>query len=161
MLDYVIGHKTVAFFDIWSIEHVISGISFGFLALLHTQKKFSKVFAHYESDIAKGMDIHRTILTRFDLITVLFLAYAWETVEHYLEIGLLGDRVVYWFQGVEAWNNRFISDPLMLVLGYVIVRQYTHLTWPARAFSAVWLIVHIFFLPHSMYLQDTLANYFV
>ena len=91
---------------------------------------------------------------------MLFIAYFWETIEHYLETGLLGSKVMFWFQGVEAWDNRFISDPLMLLLGYWIVKRWPKLVWPARIFSIVWLFFHIFIFPHSMYLQDSIAKFF-
>ena len=33
------------------------------------------------------------------MILVLLIAYIWETAEHYLETGLAGESVQYWFQG--------------------------------------------------------------
>ena len=87
---------------------------------------------------------------------VLFLAYAWETFEHYLEVGLAGTAVEYWFQGVEFWPNRLIFDPLMLIIGYLIAKRYPKLVWPARVLSLAWLLIHIFIFPHSMYLHELL-----
>ena len=89
-----------------------------------------------------------------DFLGVLFLAYLWETLEHYLEEGLAGAAVEYWFQGVEFWPNRFVSDPLMLVLGYWIAVRRPHLVVWARVASVAWLVVHIFVFPHSMYLHE-------
>jgi len=85
---------------------------------------------------------------------VLFLAYLWETIEHYLEVGTAGAWLEYWFQGVEFWPNRIIADPLMLVLGYMIAKKYPQLVIPARIFSIAWLLTHLFIFPHSMYLHD-------
>ncbi len=85
---------------------------------------------------------------------MLFLAYAWETLEHYLEIGLAGQAVAYWFQGVEHWANRLIADPLAMVLGYLIVKRWAGLATPARILSALWLAVHVFWFPHSMHLHE-------
>ena len=62
--------------------------------------------------------------------------------------------VKYWFQGVEFWPNRLIFDPLMLILGYLIVKKYSFLVNPARVLSLIWLLTHIFIFPHSMYLHD-------
>ncbi len=90
----------------------------------------------------------------FDIIGVLFLAYLWETIEHYLETGVAGKAVEYWFQGVEYWPNRIIFDPLALVIGYLIAKKYPGLVIPARICSLIWLSVHIFIFPHSMYLQE-------
>ena len=81
------------------------------------------------------------------------VCYGWETLEHYLETGLVGDAVVYWFQGVEHWSNRLIADPLMIFAGTWLAYHHRWLNVPAKIFSAAWLIVHIFVFPHSMYLQ--------
>jgi len=85
------------------------------------------------------------------------LAYFWETIEHYLETGLAGPAVEHWLQGVEMWGNRIITDPLMLVIGYLIAKKWNRLVLPARILSVVWLFVHIFIFPHSMYLHDLLG----
>ena len=86
------------------------------------------------------------------------VAYSWETVEHYLEIGLMGEVVAFWFQGVEFWANRIISDPLITVVGYYIAKQYSKLVIPARIISIIWLLVHVFIFPHSMYLHEIFNN---
>ena len=85
---------------------------------------------------------------------MLLIAYIWETAEHYLETGLAGESVEYWFQGVEFWANRFISDPLITVFGYFISKNYPITVTPARIISLLWLLIHIFIFPHSMYLHD-------
>ena len=139
------GLKTVAIFDVWTIEHVLSGLSIGSLVAVRNTKVFEGKL---------GMDTSQIVTRYFDLIGVLFLAYLWETLEHYLEVGLAGPVVEYWFQGVELWANRLISDPLMLVLGYYIVKHYPKLVLPARILSLIWLIVHIFIFPHSMWLHE-------
>lgn len=41
----------------------------------------------------------------------------------------------------------------MLVLGYYIAKKIPVLVWPARALSLIWLFVHIFIFPDSMYLH--------
>ena len=97
-------------------------------------------------------------IKHFDIVGVLFLAYLWEAIEHYLEIGLAGERVEYWFQGVEFWGNRLITDPGVMVIGYLIARRNPKLVIPARIASLVWMIVHIFILPHSMYLHEIFFN---
>lgn len=141
MLEALWGLKTVAMFDVWSFEHVLSGVSVGSLI---------------KNDNARCLaaaPLSDRIRLRIDLIAVLFVAYLWETVEHYLETGLAGEKVEYWFQGVEAWTNRIISDPLLLVVGYFIASRYPSLVIPARILSVIWLGVHIFVFPHSMYLH--------
>ena len=139
------GLKTVAFFDIWTLEHLLSGISIGALSIQINKKVFFNTI-NVDSKLVKT--------SYFDLIFVLLLAYIWETIEHYLETGLAGQSIEFWFQGVEFWANRFISDPLITVLGYYIAKNYLFLVNPSRIISFIWIIVHIFVFPHSMYLHD-------
>lgn len=138
------GVKTSAILDVWTFEHIISGISVG----CAVQKRHHKEFKKYAGDDHECHSWH------FDMMGVLFLAYIWETIEHYLEVGLGGQWLQYWFQGVEFWPNRIIADPLMLVFGYMIAKRYPQLVIPARIFSVVWLAVHLFVFPHSMYLHN-------
>ena len=143
------GVKTVAIFDVWTFEHFLSGISIGALAVRCNMNILKNKL---------NLD-NREIKTRyFDLIFVLLVAYAWEAVEHYLESGLTVDVVTYWFQGVEFWANRIISDPLITVAGYYIAVAKTKLVTPSRILSLIWLMVHVFIFPHSMYLHEILQN---
>jgi hypothetical protein len=146
MLEWIWGLKTVAIFDVWTFEHILSGVSVGHVVWKDNTRHFEK---HYPT-----LTLSRSTRIRVDFLGLLFLAYLWETLEHYLEEGIAGATVAYWFQGVEFWPNRFVSDPLMLVLGYWIAGRYPHLIVPARIVSVVWLIVHIFVFPHSMYLHE-------
>ena len=135
------GVKTVSWFDWWSIEHLLSGISIGAgVSLFHQKKNIS----------CKKLKQH------FDIYAVLLFAYMWEVFEHYLETGLMGGGVENWLQGVEFFGNRFITDPLLVLFGYFIATQYPKLVFPARIFSFLWLIIHIFIFPHSMYLHEIL-----
>ena len=139
------GLKTAAIFDVWTFEHLLSGLSIGALAIRSNMKIFKNKLN------LDGRDINTRY---FDLIFVLLVAYAWETVEHYLESGLTGAVVAHWFQGVEFWANRIISDPLITVVGYYIAIKNPTLVTPARIVSLIWLFVHVFIFPHSMYLHE-------
>ena len=150
MLELIWGVKTEAFLDFWSIEHVLSGLSIGYAVHKRNNKVFRKKLKLDELDV----HIHEFTSRYNDIIGVLFLAYLWEAIEHYLEVGLLGQEVMYWFQGVEFWGNRLITDPLALVLGYLIAQRFPKLIIPARAAIVAWLFVHIFVFPHSMYLHE-------
>ena len=145
MIECLWGLKTAAIFDVWTIEHVLSGLSIGYLVKKENLRHFQK---HHPT-----LELAKKTKTRVDLVAVLFLAYVWETLEHYLEEGLAGQTVALWFQGVEFWPNRFISDPLMLVLGYWLASRYPRAVWPARGLTGAWLVVHIFVFPDSMYLH--------
>ena len=143
------GLKTVSIFDVWTIEHFLSGISIGALAV-HCNMKIFK----YKLDL-DSLDIKTKY---FDIIFVLLAAYSWETVEHYLESGLMGDVVAHWFQGVEFWANRILSDPLITVAGYYVSKGCPILVTPARIVSLIWLLVHVFLFPHSMYIHEIFWN---
>jgi len=147
LLDIIFGLKTQAILDVWTIEHLLSGLSVG-----------SAIKKKNHTVIQKILNVadHNHHSWWFAITGVLFFAYLWETLEHYLETGLGGSTVEYWFQGVEFWPNRLIADPLMLILGYVIAKKFPFLVWPARFLSIVWLIFHILIFPHSMYLQEIL-----
>jgi hypothetical protein len=132
MLEIIWGLKTVAILDVWTFVHVFIGISIG--SALRKRKKQNTYFWYL-------------------IILVLVLSYAWELLEYYLELGLMGETVTYWFQGNEFWPNRFIMDPLMIALGYLIAQRFPKTVWPARALLLVWMTIHISIFPHSMYLQ--------
>lgn len=139
------GLKTIALFDVWTFEHILSGVSVGNLV----KKKHKKSLLPHILQAKQP-----AILQYADILLVLLIAFAWEALEHYLEMGIAGQQVAYWFQGVEHWSNRLISDPLMLVLGYMIAKKYPKIVLPARILSVIWLIVHVFIFPHSMYLHE-------
>jgi len=146
MLEWLWGLKTVAAMDFWTFDHILTGLSVGNSAKKHNRKHFFKM----NPKLNLG---HKTMI-RFDLILVLFVAYLWETIEVYLEKGLAGEWLETWLQGSEFWANRLIFDPLMMVLGYYIATKYPKFIIPARFLSIIWLLVHIFIFPHSMYLHE-------
>jgi len=135
----IFGPKTIALFDVWTFEHFLSGMSIGGIIILWCKKYY-------------GRDLN----FNHGLILVLIAAYLWETIEHYLEAGIAGQAVEYWFQGIEYWPNRIISDPLMMIFGYYVIKQYPNLFIPARIICFSWLFIHIFIFPHCMYLQELL-----
>lgn len=144
------GDKTIAWFDIWSIEHFLAGLSTGYLCafFLHricgAEGEFSQ---EYMSENYKSY---------FPMI--LLVAFMWETIEFYLEAGYTNvEAITYWFQGVEFWGNRLITDPLLLLIGGIIGLKYIKLAIWSRIFSVIWLYFHIFEFPHSMYLHDILG----
>src|SRR5688500_8550924 len=106
---WIWGHKSIALFDVWSIEHVLAGISIGAFVI-----KASR-FAH-----KRWRTTEVPVRRNTDVVTVLLFAFVWETAEHYMELGLIGLTVANWFAGVEMWGNRMITDPLMVFLGYKI-----------------------------------------
>lgn len=85
-----------------------------------------------------------------EIILVLLVSFIWETIEHYLEI--IGP-LVEWFAGVEFWANRIIFDGLFVFLGFLFIKNFPKFITFARIFSFLWLVIHIFVFPDSMYLH--------
>ncbi len=136
------GHKTVSWFDVWSIEHFVAGITLGTIVVA-----FQRCFGD-KNALSSRADAF------YFLLLILMCAYFWETLEHYIEIDAFGwPKIAAWFHGVEYFPNRMITDPIMLVLGAFLVRKWQIFCWPARIFSVAWLVVHIFIFPHSMWLH--------
>ena len=138
------GLKTVSCLDVWSFEHLLNGMTAGYLVRKLNLRFFKQKYCLESSQVS---------LERVDLLLLLFFAYAWESTEHYFETGLAGPIVQYWFQGVEYWPNRLIFDPTILVIGYFIGQKHVWIRKPARVISLVWMFIHLFVFPHSMYLQ--------
>jgi hypothetical protein len=135
------GFKTAAAFDVWSFEHFLNGISLAAFAGLFIDTLFKK---HGFTGAQKRI---------LNFILTFALALLWENIEHYAETGLFGATVAYWFQGVEHWSNRLVADNLMVLLGWYVYMQKKSLSWAAKSLSLIWLLVHIFVFPHSMYLH--------
>lgn len=142
MLEMIWGLKTAAILDVWTIAHVLIGVSIG----LAMQNRNDNV-------LKKEVEKYNYSSWHFKIMIILVFAYAWEMLEYYLEIGLAGGAVAYWFQGNELWLNRFIADPLMVVLGYLLATKFPKTVWPARTLLLLWYGIHLFIFPHSMYLQ--------
>jgi hypothetical protein len=164
MLDTIWGWKTTALFDVWSFDHFLTGISLGSAVITVNHHRLKKFFSTIGSSIRKGeykkikglFSKRKSHISHFDVIGILFLAYLWETIEHYLEAGLSWDRVTYWFQGVEFWANRLITDPGLLIIGYLVAKKFPRAVWPARIMIFIWLFVHIFIFEHCMVLHQVL-----
>lgn len=142
------GDKEIAFFDVWSLEHFVMGISISHISSLLGYKIFKANSDPYDVQIVKEDP-------RNWLIYALLASCFWEIIEFYFESGLIGnDKITFWFQGVEFWGNRIITDQLLVLLGAYIGLKNKKLVIYARVFSILWLILHIFVFPHSMYLHE-------
>jgi len=141
------GYKTEAMFDLWSFEHFANGIGLAALAALIIGKI-----------LKDGADPVSFKIINFFLVLVLSLF--WECAEHYIEAGILpgviGTKVTFWFQGIEHWSNRLVGDTLMVMLGWYVYSKKSKLALPAKVFSLIWMAIHIFAFPDSMYLQRLL-----
>ncbi|MBU4480013.1 hypothetical protein KKG48_01030 [Patescibacteria group bacterium] len=87
------GDSKIAMFDLWSIQHFLTGVLIGSL-LLNSEnretKKWQKIIPF-----------------------ILFLALGWELAEIYLETGV----VLKNWTGFEHWTNRMIADPFVTLMG--------------------------------------------
>ena len=128
----LIGDKTVAFFDIWSIEHLMVGIILTFI--------LNKTFPNKKVNL---------------ILLLLLISGFWECSEHYLEEGLLGPKIQDWFAGIEHWGNRLIGDNLVMAMGYLIYNKYPKSIYLAGIFSFVFFLFHLC-CPSSMDIQNIL-----
>lgn len=136
------GIKSQAAFDVWSIEHIVMGVSVGWLANIIVKKMVGQE------------NISESLFKKISFCVALLCAYIWECIEHYLEVGAAGNVVADWLYGVEHWSNRLIFDNMMVIFGWYIYQSKNKILQYARIFSFVWLFVHIFLFPHSMYLHE-------
>lgn len=136
------GWKTQSWFDVWSVEHLMMGIGLAELAPFIRRWIF------------RGHDVTPPVAFRIDFLLVLCCSFCWELCEHYLEAGAGPPGATYWFQGVEFWGNRLVTDTLIVLLGFAVYSRWKKVQLPARLFSLTWLFVHIFVFPHSMRLHE-------
>jgi hypothetical protein len=145
------GLKTEAAFDLWSLEHLANGVTMAGAAYFFLRT------------VLKNMIPEEQRLL-FSFVLVLAAALFWENAEHYVEAGLLpgawGERVTLWFAGVEHWSNRLLGDNLMVCLGWFLYIKKPRFAAAAKIFSVLWLLVHVFVFPDSMYLQRLLLRAF-
>jgi hypothetical protein len=134
-LPLLFGDKREAIFDLWSLQHFCSGILIGSL-------------------LACVIDASKTAWRKFALI-VLVLALSWEATELAMESGLFGQAIMNWKNGYEHWTNRFVGDPLLVILGGLLTRRYKSAWKWALVPASMWLIVNIA-SPNSMSIQRLL-----
>ncbi|MDP2586352.1 MAG: hypothetical protein Q8P32_01070 [Candidatus Komeilibacteria bacterium] len=129
------GDQTEAIFDLWSFQHILSGILISLIAS-----------ALLPSRISRG---------KF-LLVILLVALSWEAVELALEIGFFGQTALQWKHGYEHWGNRMIGDPAMVMLGSVIAPKLKSFWRWILVLAAIWLFGNIA-APNSMVIQNWLG----
>jgi hypothetical protein len=139
---YIWWDRTVSFFDIWSIEHFIYGITIGSIIILILNKFKIQSRNEYQA---------------IYYLTILVITFLWKIIEHYLESGITNQAVNYWFQGIESWGNRILTAPLLAMIGAYINLKYIFFKRYAQYFSISWLALHIAIFPYSMYLQNIIS----
>lgn len=139
----LLGSGASAIMDVWAPNHLITAFCIGLLISGRRDQVLSILPPKY--------------FYRYHLYKILFYTFLWECFEHYLEEGMLGTAIQDWFQGIEYWGNRLITDPILVILAYVLVQRYSVLVIPARFIGCTWLFVHIIVFPHSLFLQQYLS----
>lgn len=135
--------------DRWTLVHLLIGIVVGYVVQHINYAKMAEIherisdrfieqikphLKHLPHELQKVIDLKKLqqpLALRFDLSTVLLVAYIREAFEHYFELGYVFPNFSTFIPGQEHWLNRLILDPLMLVIGYGIVRKYPQLRRPA------------------------------
>ena len=134
-LPLIVGDRCEAIFDLWSFQHLFSGVLIGSLLVYFKQPS-------------------NPTWQRF-VLALLILALSWEAVELTMESGLFGQAVSHWKRGFEHWGNRFIGDPSLVVLGGLLARRFKSLWKWALIPASVWLFTNVI-APNSMTVQELL-----
>ena len=138
-LPIFFGHKSVALVDLWTLQHVASGVAIG-------------AFVTWQLGDWQHL-IERTLFQV--IIRVGSLAVLWEGFEYQFELGMLGHEVAEWKDGIEHWANRCIVDPLAVLFGAFVYRRWDKTLLPARWFSLVWIGANVL-APTCMSIQEWL-----
>ena len=129
------GHKTDAWLDIWSLQHIF----FGLLVSAFLGRRLKKC----------GPKV---------LLLAIAAEYSWEVVEFHLETGHAGRAIAVWFAGQEFIGNRLLVDHVLTCsLGYLLCRLAPQAVSAARVMTLVWWSFHIAVAPDCMYLMDPAA----
>ncbi|MFH1326067.1 MAG: hypothetical protein ABIH48_01200 [Candidatus Falkowbacteria bacterium] len=137
----LIGHKTISVFDIWSLQHFLSGIILG------------RIICYLAWDSSGSPQTVRVYLA------FLFCIFWWEFAETGMEVGKFSKNVIIWKDGLESFTNRFIGDPMMMILGLYIYRRYRKYFWRALAVATFWLVLNLF-MPNCMFIQEYITTLF-
>lgn len=112
----LIGHKSSSVFDLWTIQHILSGIG------------MSGIVISIKGNSEEG-----------SLLSCCVIILLWEIIETYIEVGLIFPYLQVWFDGVEHITNRILGDSLALVIGFIIAKRFPSACWYARILSTVFL----------------------
>lgn len=131
-LPVLVGDRSVAIFDLWSLQHFCGGVLTGaVLARLAGRRLYAeRVFA----------------------AAAFLLALAWEAAELAMEAGLFGPAVAHWKGSFEHWGNRLVGDPLMVTSGALLSRRFPRAWLVVILPAAIWLALNVT-SPNSMSIQ--------
>lgn len=175
----IFGDKNTSFFDVWSLEHMLTGMSLSYFFLLfkgpfstamdkdnkteiEKLKKENKYNDEQIKDIEKILKRknHKNKIIHHSLV-VICIAFAWEVIELYMETATFKAVGIekyfltaqYWFSGVELFLNRIFVDVFLVYMGWYFVRHKPILSQIAAPLSFFWLVTHIIVFKDSMFLH--------
>ncbi|MFA5130630.1 MAG: hypothetical protein WC477_07025 [Patescibacteria group bacterium] len=132
-LPYLMGDRSVAVFDLWSLQHFCAGILLASIAIR----------------------IASLGLWREKLGMILLFEICWEALELSMESGYFGQTIAQWKGGFEHWSNRLIGDPLMVIIGALVAKKFSS-AWKIIFIPAtLWLLLNISY-SSSMHVQHAL-----
>ena len=134
-LPLLVGDKTEAMFDLWSLQHFCAGILLG-------------------SRLTRSKFLHVATWEKLAVVAFL-LALCWETTELAMEAGFFGQVVEYWKAGFEHWSNRLLGDPFIVTSGALMARRFPRLWKIVLLPATAWLLINVI-SPNSMYIQHLL-----
>ena len=126
------GDKQTSVFDLWTVQHIAVGMIVGYIV-----KKY----------------IHSKI---YFVISILIIAYSWEFLEYFAEVGFFGTNVALWFGGVELQFNRIVIDPLTFLLGALSVYKgmSPKILYTTVTLSLIWFVLNLM-MPSVTYIQNS------
>lgn len=130
----LVGLKTEAAFDFWSLEHATGGFIIG------------RCLGHYR---------------RYDPFTdwlwfLLAAAFGWEVCECLMEVHGTA-HMQTWLAGTEHWSNRLVTDPLLFSAGAFYGRWTLGKPWVSSAIWVSWYLANLM-QPSCMSLQQWLMS---
>lgn len=175
----IFGDKNNSFFDVWSFEHIITGMSISYFLFLNSgpftkamEKDSSlELISLRKSGIYSNKQLLelKNLLDRKDQknkiihhsLIVIGVSLGWEIIELYMETTEFGNTFIenyfakaqIWFSGVELFLNRFFIDIILVYFGWYIVRHNPKLSEIAAPISLFWLLMHIISFKDSMFLH--------
>jgi hypothetical protein len=134
-LPRLVGDRSDAIFDLWSLQHFCAGVLLGTILL-------------------RSKLIHFPAWKELAMVVALF-ALSWEATELAMEAGATGHAIAVWKGSFEHWGNRLVGDPLMVISGALIARRFSYAWKIVLLPAAIWLVVNVS-SPNSMYIQHWL-----
>ena len=74
----------------------------------------------------------------------MLISVYWEVLEVYIEDGLIFSEISFWFSGKENFFNRFFSDQLTILIGFLVIKFNPKLYYWFVVFIFLFVLFHIY-----------------